>query len=191
MPSRSPSGLPTGSPAIGNAIRRAPRLRRPPARPNSPTAVRAACRWHWTGDRRGARRERQPSPSPAGGTGWRPRTGPVSRRGGGEKGANGPKAGKPRKKSRGGWWGHPSCPFAPPKSFHNRWRTPAVLALAAKAYGSRLAASGTLDPSCINGLFDAMVAAGCREVDLLDHLGRAEPHMPGCWGIDVILAKDH
>ena len=80
-------------------------------------------------------------------------------------------------------------PFRLPKSFHNRWRTPPVIALALEAYQTRIAPAGTLDPACINVLYDAMVAAGCREVDLLDHLGGPEPHMPGCWGIDLVLSK--
>lgn len=81
-------------------------------------------------------------------------------------------------------------PFRLPKSVSHRWRTDAVLFHATQAYEHRVYPAGHLDPARVNGLFDVIVNAGCREIDLLDHLGGAEPHPPGCWAIDLVLNKE-
>jgi hypothetical protein len=81
-------------------------------------------------------------------------------------------------------------PFRRPKSSEGRWKTSAILALATTAYETRIYPAGTLDRAGINALFDALVNANCRETDLLDHLGYTDPHLPGCWAIDLLLSSD-
>jgi hypothetical protein len=39
-------------------------------------------------------------------------------------------------------------------------------------------------------LADALEEAGCTTTALLDHLRGPGPHAKGCWGLDIILAKD-
>jgi hypothetical protein len=39
-------------------------------------------------------------------------------------------------------------------------------------------------------LADALEDAGCTSAELLDHLRRPGPHVLGCWGLDLVLAKE-
>jgi hypothetical protein len=80
-------------------------------------------------------------------------------------------------------------PFRTPKSAHSRWRNAAVLVSAREVYETRIWPAGVLETARLQKLYDALVAAGCREVDVLDHLGRSAPHPPGCWAIDLVLEK--
>jgi hypothetical protein len=83
---------------------------------------------------------------------------------------------------------HMVKPFRTPKSAHTRWRTPVVASLARQTYEHRSGPGSTFDVGHINRLYDALVDAGCREIDLIDHLGRpGVVHFPGCWAIDLIL----
>jgi hypothetical protein len=38
-------------------------------------------------------------------------------------------------------------------------------------------------------LGDALEEAGCTDAALLDHLRRPTGHVPGCWGLDVVLGR--
>jgi hypothetical protein len=39
-------------------------------------------------------------------------------------------------------------------------------------------------------LVDALEEAGCTNTDILGHLRGAEPHVRGCWVIDLLLGKE-
>jgi hypothetical protein len=39
-------------------------------------------------------------------------------------------------------------------------------------------------------LADALLDAGCDDEELLAHLRSGEPHVRGCWGLDLILGKE-
>jgi hypothetical protein len=39
-------------------------------------------------------------------------------------------------------------------------------------------------------LADALEDAGCTDLDILDHCRRPEPHVRGCWVVDLILGKE-
>ena len=76
-------------------------------------------------------------------------------------------------------WGIRSAqpPFPP------EWRTDTVLALAGRMYESR-------DFGTMPILADALQDAGCDSDDLLDHCRSAEPHVRGCWVVDLVLGKE-
>jgi hypothetical protein len=38
-------------------------------------------------------------------------------------------------------------------------------------------------------LADALEDAGCTDAELLGHLRGPGPHVRGCWGVDLILAR--
>lgn len=66
----------------------------------------------------------------------------------------------------------------------------AVAALARAAYESRQMPTGTLDPTRLAALADALEKAGCRDEHVLTHL--REPgsnHVRGCWVVDLVLDK--
>jgi hypothetical protein len=68
------------------------------------------------------------------------------------------------------------------------WLTPIVAALARAAYDERSTA-GTLDPSHLAVLADALEDTGCTDAELLGHLRGPGPHVLGCWTLDLLLAK--
>jgi hypothetical protein len=65
----------------------------------------------------------------------------------------------------------------------------AVLQVGRSAYDKRLKPDGTLDPSRLNLLADALEDAGCADADLLGHLRSPGPHVRGCWAVDLVLGK--
>ena len=67
--------------------------------------------------------------------------------------------------------------------------TPAVLTLAKRAYEERILPQGTLNPSLLGLIADALTAAGCNEQELLGHLRSEGPHVRGCHVLDAILGK--
>jgi hypothetical protein len=69
------------------------------------------------------------------------------------------------------------------------WRTPTVLSLAQAAYDERLLPSGHLDPVRLSVLADGLEDASCCEQTVLDHLRHPGPHAPGCWPVDLLLAR--
>jgi hypothetical protein len=70
------------------------------------------------------------------------------------------------------------------------WLTPTVRALAQAAYNDALRPSGHLDPARLAIVADALEEAGCTESGVLDHLHGCGPHVPGCWAVDLVLAKE-
>jgi hypothetical protein len=61
--------------------------------------------------------------------------------------------------------------------------------LAEGAYDDRRLPGGTLDPTSLAVLADALEDAGCDQADLLGHLRGPGPHVRGCWAVDLILEQ--
>jgi hypothetical protein len=72
-------------------------------------------------------------------------------------------------------------PFRP-VAFHDGWRTPTVIGLAARMYESR-------DFAAMPILADALEDAGCDHPDILAHCRGDGPHVRGCWVVDLVLGK--
>lgn len=69
------------------------------------------------------------------------------------------------------------------------WSNGLVIHLAQEAYSSRCLPEGTLDPSLLAVLADALEEAGCGDQAILAHLRTPGPHFRGCWVLDLLLAK--
>jgi hypothetical protein len=69
------------------------------------------------------------------------------------------------------------------------WQHGVVPRLARAAYEERQLPAGTLDPARLGVLADALEEAGCTNGDVLVHLRASEPHMRGCWAVDLLLGK--
>ena len=67
--------------------------------------------------------------------------------------------------------------------------TPNVLSLANAAYNSRVENTGYLDPIRLNILADALEEIGCN-IELISHLRSKEPHVRGCYILDLLLRKN-
>jgi hypothetical protein len=67
--------------------------------------------------------------------------------------------------------------------------TAQVVALARAAYDEREPPTGTLDPARLAILADALEEAGCAEAELLAHLREEDPHVRGCWPLDLLLGR--
>src|SRR5262249_19147395 len=80
-------------------------------------------------------------------------------------------------------------PFRP-VAIDPTWRTPPVSSLAQAAWVERLRPSGHLGSARLGILADALEEAGCSEADLLGHLHAPGPHLRGCWGLDLALARE-
>jgi hypothetical protein len=63
-----------------------------------------------------------------------------------------------------------------------QWLTPTVVTLAQTIYADR-----AFDRLPI--LADALEDAGCDEADILTHCRADEPHVRGCWVVDLVLGK--
>jgi hypothetical protein len=72
-------------------------------------------------------------------------------------------------------------PFSP-VPLDEAWLTPDVVGLALAAYDDR-----AFDRLPI--LADALDESGCRHPDVLSHCRSGEPHVRGCWVVDMILGK--
>lgn len=77
-----------------------------------------------------------------------------------------------------------------PVSLLPPWRTATVLDLAQAAYERRDLPAGTLEPARLAILADALEDAGCDNQVILEHLRGPGPHVPGCWAVDLLLAKE-
>jgi hypothetical protein len=82
-------------------------------------------------------------------------------------------------------WGNPFRPV----TFDPTWRTSMVVALAQATYEERILPAGNLEPDRLGVLADALEDAGCDNADVLGHLRRPEPHVRGCWVVDLALNK--
>jgi hypothetical protein len=69
------------------------------------------------------------------------------------------------------------------------WTNGTVQRMAQVAYDERHLPSGTLDPSRLALLADALEDAGCTDPELLAHLRSPLPHCRGCWAVDLVLGK--
>jgi|SRR5579883_1668556 len=77
-------------------------------------------------------------------------------------------------------FGNPFCPM----TFSHSWRTDTAVALASQMYDSR-------DFSAMPILADALQDAGCDNDDILTHCrDPKQPHVRGCWVVDLILDKE-
>ena len=74
-----------------------------------------------------------------------------------------------------------SNPFRP-VVFDPTWRTSTVVALAEAMYTSR-----RFDPMPV--LADALQEAGCDDEQILTHCRGTDPHVRGCWVVDLVLGK--
>jgi hypothetical protein len=72
-------------------------------------------------------------------------------------------------------------PFRP-VNFNELWRTSTVIALARGMYESR-------DFSAMPILADALMDAGCDNIDILNHCRQSGQHSLGCWVLDLCLGK--
>ena len=72
-------------------------------------------------------------------------------------------------------------PFRP-VAFDAAWRTDTAVSLARGMYESR-------DFGAMPILADALQDAGCDSDDVLDHCRGPEPHVRGCWVVDLVLGK--
>jgi hypothetical protein len=68
--------------------------------------------------------------------------------------------------------------------------TPTITSLAQAAYEERGLPSGELDPARLAVLADALEDAGYFEPALLGHLRSPDPHVRGCWALDLLLGKE-
>jgi hypothetical protein len=66
--------------------------------------------------------------------------------------------------------------------FDPAWRTAAVAGLADGMYTAR-------DFSAMPALADALIEAGCDDPAVVDHCRVAEPHVRGCWVVDLIRGE--
>jgi hypothetical protein len=72
-------------------------------------------------------------------------------------------------------------PFRP-VTFDPAWRTSTATALAQQMYEAR-------DFSAMPILADALQDAGCESEDILAHCRDPDPHVRGCWVVDLLLGK--
>lgn len=63
------------------------------------------------------------------------------------------------------------------------WRPPEIITLARTIYDEK--AFGRLPE-----LGEALEAAGCRSAEILEHCDGQEPHVRGCWLVDILLGKE-
>jgi hypothetical protein len=70
------------------------------------------------------------------------------------------------------------------------WQSPTILALAQAAYDNRTLPAGTLEPTRLAVLADALEEAGCANPDILNHLRGPGEHVRGCWLLDLLLGKE-
>ncbi len=70
------------------------------------------------------------------------------------------------------------------------WNDRTIPRLAAAIYEDRQMPKGTLDPSRLAILADALLDAGGEAEDLIQHLRGPGPHYAGCWAVDRVLGKE-
>jgi hypothetical protein len=68
-------------------------------------------------------------------------------------------------------------------SFSSDWRTETALSLAQQMYASR-------DFSPLPILADALEDAGCTNADILAHCRGPDPHVRGCWVVDLVIGTE-
>jgi hypothetical protein len=79
-------------------------------------------------------------------------------------------------------------PFRP-VTIDPAWLTPTVLSLAQAAYDNRDLPAGTLQPDRLAILGDALEEAGAGG-EIVEHLRSPDPHIRGCFVLDLVLEKE-
>jgi hypothetical protein len=77
-------------------------------------------------------------------------------------------------------------PFRPPPLIAPSvlaWNARAVRRLAESTYAERQMPAGTMDPTGLGVLADALEEAGCTDAGVLGHLRGPGPHVRGCWPV--------
>jgi hypothetical protein len=69
------------------------------------------------------------------------------------------------------------------------WNGGAVTRLAEVAYQERDLPFGHLSPARLALVADALEDAGCGDAEILGHLRAAEPHVRGCWAVDLMTGR--
>jgi hypothetical protein len=69
------------------------------------------------------------------------------------------------------------------------WNDSTIPHIAGGIYEERRMPEGTLDNSRLAILADALLDAGCDNEELIRHCRSAEPHVRGCWAVDLINGK--
>jgi hypothetical protein len=80
-------------------------------------------------------------------------------------------------------------PFRPVE-IHLAWLNPTELVLAQAAYDNRSLPAGTLDPTRLAVLSDALEEGGCDNADILAHLRSPGLHVRGCFAVDLALGRE-
>jgi hypothetical protein len=62
--------------------------------------------------------------------------------------------------------------------------------LARAAYEDRSLPAGALDGTRLQVLADALEDAGLTDSEVLEHLRSGEPHVRGCWAVDILLGQE-
>jgi hypothetical protein len=70
------------------------------------------------------------------------------------------------------------------------WNAGTIPALARAAYDQRTLPAGTLDPTRLAVLADALEDAGCPDEAILGHLRGPGPHLRGCHILDTLLGLE-
>jgi hypothetical protein len=86
-------------------------------------------------------------------------------------------------------FGTPFRPLPPVPPAVLAWSDRFVPRLAQTIYDERKLPEGTLDPSRLAILADALLDAGCEDDTLLEHLRSPGPHFRGCHAVDLILGR--
>jgi hypothetical protein len=85
-------------------------------------------------------------------------------------------------------FGNPFCAVRPDPAWLT-WGGGMVPKLARALYDGRSLPDGALDGDRLAVLADALEDAGCTDAEVLDHLRSPEPHVRGCWVVDLLLGK--
>jgi hypothetical protein len=70
-----------------------------------------------------------------------------------------------------------------------RWRNGTIAKLAQAAYDERQLPAGHLDAVRLAVLADALEECGSGDMLMITHLRCPEPHVRGCWPLDLLLGK--
>jgi hypothetical protein len=85
--------------------------------------------------------------------------------------------------------GNPFRPLPPLTPFLRDWQEGLIVRMANAIYEERALPEGTLAPTRLGILADALMDAGCTDTDLLAHLRSPGPHVRGCWATDLLTGR--
>jgi hypothetical protein len=86
-------------------------------------------------------------------------------------------------------FGNPFRPSPPLPPAVLTWNDATVPRIAEGIYDQRQPPAGTLDTARLGTLADALLDAGCDDEALIGHCRSGEPHVRGCWAVDLILER--